>query len=60
MAALRQFVEDQRFLPLVGSLPDMKADTERYIALQSMYVLFFEFIFLYLNLNFCLAIVHFL
>jgi len=36
--AVRRFVEKNGgFLPLVGSIPDMTADTETYIALQEIY-----------------------
>lgn len=35
--ALRAFVEERGRLPLRGSLPDMAADTESYIALQNLY-----------------------
>ncbi|KAI0565934.1 NEDD8-activating enzyme E1 regulatory subunit APP-BP1 [Gracilaria domingensis] len=36
-AALRQFVQEGARLPVRGSLPDMTADTESYIALQRIY-----------------------
>ena len=41
MRALRGFVdaEGEGMVPLPGTVPDMKADTEGYIKLQSMYVL---------------------
>lgn len=39
--ALREFVDSpanpQRFLPLSGVLPDMKADTQRYVGMQNVY-----------------------
>ena len=35
--ALKQFVEKEKALPLPGTVPDMKADTERYVALQTVY-----------------------
>ena len=36
--ALKNFIsqEGQNCLPLAGQLPDMKADTQRYIQLQTM------------------------
>ena len=35
--ALRDFVETEGQLPLVGTVPDMKADTESYVRLQTIY-----------------------
>lgn len=37
VSALRSFVKETGRLPVRGSLPDMAADTESYIALQSLY-----------------------
>ncbi|CAN8070647.1 unnamed protein product [Agarophyton chilense] len=37
MAALRQFVQESGRLPVRGSLPDMTADTESYIAIQRIF-----------------------
>jgi amyloid beta precursor protein binding protein 1 len=35
--ALKRFVKRHGVLPLVGSVPDMKADTNRYVQLQNLY-----------------------
>lgn len=38
VAALRAFVAEEHVLPLSGALPDMKATSETYVALQRVYV----------------------
>ncbi|WFC98145.1 hypothetical protein MYAM1_000869 [Malassezia yamatoensis] len=38
VAALRQFTEKELVLPLTGSVPDMKASSETYVALQRIYI----------------------
>jgi len=40
-AALKLFVKSEGCLPLIGSVPDMEADTDRYVKLQSLYVFYF-------------------
>ena len=37
--ALKEFVAKESALPLSATIPDMKSDTEQYVALQNLYAI---------------------